>query len=98
MAPRVGARVALGRRFTAPRRRSASTLQAEPHAGVAREPLQVGNAGEHDRGTSIIGVELMRALRAGRECVLERIGACGRDAGGDDRSAGEGDLDADGFR
>ena len=73
-------------------------LQPEPHAGVARKPFQVGNPGEDDRCTSIVGVELVRALRAGRKGVLERIGARGGDVGSDDRAAREGDLDADGFR
>ena len=31
------------------------------------------------------------------ERVLERVGARGRDVGADDRAAGEGDLDPDGF-
>ena len=73
-------------------------LETEADPGVAREPLQVRNAGEHDRRAAVIGVELVRSLGAGRQRVLERIGARRRDVGGDDRATGEGDLDADGIR
>ena len=44
-----------------------------------------------------VGVELVRSLRARRESVLEGVCARGRDVGGDDRAAGEGNLDADGI-
>ena len=73
-------------------------LETEADPGVAREPLQVRNAGEDDRRAAVIGVELVRSLGAGRQRVLERIGARRRDVGGDDRATGEGDLDADGIR
>ena len=73
-------------------------LQAEADPGVAREPLQVCHPAEHDRRAAVVGVELVGSLGAGRERVLERVGASGGDVGGDDRAAGEGDFDADGIR
>ena len=79
-------------------RRSLALYEAEADPRVAREPLHVRHPAEHDRGAAVVGVELVRSLGARREGVLERVGARGRDVGGDDRAAGEGDLDADGIR
>ena len=77
---------------------SPTSLEAEPDPGVARETLQIRNAAEDDCGPAVVRIELVRSLGAGGERVLERVGARGRDVGGDDRAAGEGNLDPNGFR
>ncbi len=91
---RLRAEAAARRWATMPR----APLQAEADPGVAGEPLQVGDPAEHDRCAAVVGVELVSALRAGGQRVLERVGARRGHVGGDDRAAGEGDLDANRIR
>jgi hypothetical protein len=77
---------------------AAFLLQAESDSRIARESLQVHHLTEHDRGTPIVGVELMRLLGTGSKRVLERVCTGRGNVGGKDRAAGKGNLDADGIR
>ena len=63
--------------------------EAEAYAGIAGKPLHVRDAAEHDRDAAVVGVELVGALRARRERLLEGVGTRGWDVGADDRAAGE---------